>query len=298
MKKLLLLFGALLCCAAAFGRPQFIEPTRVLLADGLAFDAADVDGDWILARGLHEENIDPNDVFTFDWWERIVLFHRSPSGEWQMVQTLADEYLIFNSDEHFADRHDQVLENGIAAFSTNSGLHIFELVSGAWVSRSIVAAPQSPPVDLDFDGVTLLASDGSCSTAATAYLRQSDGSWAPQGELIGQAECQEFFRREMAVSGSRALVLEDGPFSSSPNDQVRVYERGGGAWQPGATLPLAPTPDVSFRSCARLARRCGHGRRQRHQCVPARPIRICLRRQDSAADLGPRAAFCTRPRNR
>lgn len=44
------------------------------------------------------------------------------------AQTLADEYLIFNSDEHFAAPHDLVLENGIAAFSTNSGFHIFELV--------------------------------------------------------------------------------------------------------------------------------------------------------------------------
>ena len=56
-----------------------------------------MDGDWILARGLHRENIDPRDPdWTFDWWEKIVLFHRSPSGEWQMVRTLADEYLIFN----------------------------------------------------------------------------------------------------------------------------------------------------------------------------------------------------------
>ena len=36
------------------------------------------------------------------------------------AQTLADEYLIFNSDEHFAAPHGLVLENGIAAFSTNS----------------------------------------------------------------------------------------------------------------------------------------------------------------------------------
>ena len=67
MKKLLWLIGALLCCATASGRPQFIEPTRVLLADGLDFNSADVDGDWILARGLHRENIDPNDPdWTFD----------------------------------------------------------------------------------------------------------------------------------------------------------------------------------------------------------------------------------------
>jgi len=244
VKQLLWLIGALLCCAAASGRPPFIEPARVLLADSLTFDAADVDGDWILARGLHIENIDPNDPnWTFDWWERIVLFHRSPSGEWQMVQTLADEYLIFNSDEHFAAPHDLVLENGIAAFSTNSGLHIFELVSGTWVSRGIVGAPQSPPVNLEFDGVTLLASDGSCSTAATAYTRQSNGSWAPQGELIGQGACDEFFPRELAVSGARALVFEDGPSTpSSPNDQVRVFERSGGAWQPLTTLPPPPQP--------------------------------------------------------
>ncbi len=203
-----------------------------------------MDGDWILARGLHRENIDPRDPdWTFDWWEKIVLFHRSPSGEWQMVRTLADEYLIFNSDEHSAAPHDLVLENGIAAFSTNSGLHIFELVSGTWVSRSIVGAPQYPPVDLAFDGVTLLASDGSCSTAATAYTRQSNGSWAAQGELIGQAECEEFMQRQLAVSGSRALVFEDGPTTSTTrNDRVREFERSGGAWQPGPTLPPPPTP--------------------------------------------------------
>ena len=243
MKKLLWLIGALLWCATASGRPQFIEPTRVLLAEGLYFNSVDVDGDWILARGLHRENIDPNDPdWTFDWWERIVVFHRSTSGAWQIVQTLADEYLIFNSDEHSAARHDLTLQNGIAAFSTNSGLHIFELVSGTWVSRSIVGAPQSPPVDLDFDGVTLLASEDSCSTAATAYTRQLDGRWAARGELIGEAECQEFFHRDVAVSGSRALVFEDGPYTSTPNDHVRVFERSGGAWQPGPTLPLPPTP--------------------------------------------------------
>ena len=243
MKKLLCLIGALFCCTVASGRPQFIEPTRALRVDGLSFIQADVDGDWILARGLYITNIDPNDPdWTFDWWERFVVFHRSPAGAWQQVQTLADEYLIFNSDEHFAAPHDLVLQNGIAAFSTNSGFHIFELVSGAWVPRSVVGTPPSPPVDLDFDGITLLASDGSCSTAATAYTRQSNGSWAAQGELIGQAECDEFFQRELSVRGPRALVFEDGPFTSAPNDQVRVFERSGGAWQPGMTLPPPPTP--------------------------------------------------------
>ena len=249
MKKLVLLIGALLCCAIAYGRPQFFEPTRELRAN-LSFQQADVDGDWILARGLYITNIDPNDPdWTFDWYEKIVLFHRASSGEWQMVQTLADEYLIFNSDEHFADPHDLVLENGVAAFSTNSGLHIFELVSGTWVSRNVVGESEQPPFDLDFDGITLLASDGSCSTAAKAFTRLADGSWAAQGELIGLAECQEYFRRELAVSGSRALVFEDGPYSSTPNDQVRVFERSGGAWQPGPTLPPPPpppTPDVLF----------------------------------------------------
>jgi hypothetical protein len=159
------------------------------------------------------------------------------------VQTLADEYLIFNSEEHSPDPHDLVLENGIAAFSTNSGLRVFELVSGAWVSRSIVGASQSPPTDLDFDGVTLLASDGSCATAATAYTRQSNGSWAAQGNLIGQPECEEYFQRQIAVSGSRALVFEDGPWTpSSENNQVRVFERSGGAWQPVTTLPPPPAP--------------------------------------------------------
>jgi len=203
MKKLVLLIGTLLCCDVAFGRPSFIEPTRELRAD-VGFEQADVDGDWILARGLYTTNVDPNDPnWSFDWWEKVVLFHRAASGEWQLVQTLADEYLIFNSDEHFADPHDLVLKNGVAAFSTNSGLHIFELVSGAWVSRSAVGAAAHPPENLDFDGITLLASDGSCETAAKAFTRQADGSWAAQGDLVGLPACDEYFRRENSVSGSR-----------------------------------------------------------------------------------------------
>jgi hypothetical protein len=168
VKKLLLLAGTLLCCAAASGRVPFVEPTRVLLAD-VGFSQADVDGDWILARGTYKRNIDPNDPdWSFDWWEKVVLFHRSASGEWQLVQTLADEYLIFNSDEHFADPHGLVLASGIAAFSTNSGLHIFELVSGAWVPRSVTPAPLTPPFELELASGTLLASDGSCSTVCRA----------------------------------------------------------------------------------------------------------------------------------
>jgi hypothetical protein len=241
--KKLLLAGTLLCCAIAYGRVPFVEPTQVLRVAGLGLGSADVDGDWILAVGYHRENVDPNDPdYTFDIWERIVVFHRSASGQWQMVQTLADEYLIFNSDEHPPPAHDLVLENGVAAFSTNSGLHVFERVSGTWVPRSVIGAPQSSPVDLEFDGVTLLASDGSCATAATAYTRQSNGSWAAQGELIGQPQCDEFFQRRMAVSGSRALVFEDGPWNSTPNDQVRVFERSGGAWLPVTTLPPPPGP--------------------------------------------------------
>ena len=254
VKKSLLLIGALLCSAVALGRPQFIDPTRVLTAPDLGFDNADVDGDWILARGLHMENIDPSDPnWTFDWWEKLVLFHRSSSGEWQMVQTLADEYLIFNSDEHPAPVHDLVLKNGIAAFSTNSGLHIFELVSGTWVARSVVGATQTPPVDLEFDGVTLLASDGSCSPAATAYTRQSNGNWAAQGELVGQSECEEYFQRKLAIDGSRALVFEDNPNTqSSGNDDVREFVRSGGAWLPGNTLPPPPTPETLFGSAIAL----------------------------------------------
>ena len=247
MKTSLLLIGTLLCCTVAQGRIPFVEPTRVLRADGLGFATADVDGDWILAKGYHRENVDPNDPdYSFDIWERIVVFHRSSSGEWQMVQTLADEYAMFNSDEHPVPVHDLVLENGVAAFSLNSGLHIFERVAGTWVPRSIVGAPQSSPVDLEFDGVTLLASDGSCSTAATAYTRRSNGSWAAQGDLIGQPACDDYFQRRLAVSGSRALVFEDGPYNSTPNDQVRVFERSGGAWQPVTTLPPPPAPVTPY----------------------------------------------------
>ncbi len=248
MKKSLLLVGALFCCATAFGHPPFIEPTRVLHADGIGLDTADVDGDWVLARGLYEANISPDDPdWTFDWYEKIVMFHRSASGEWQVVQTLADEYLMYNTDERPLPQHDLTLENGVAAFSTNSGLHVFELVAGTWVARSVVGAPSSPPVDLDFDGVTLLASDGSCSTAATAYTRQPDGSWAPQGDLAGQPACDEYFSRQMSVSGSRALVFEDGPYmGSSANDDVRVFERSAGAWLPGMTLPPPTTSDPIF----------------------------------------------------
>src|SRR5688572_21519980 len=247
MKRLVLLIGALLCCAIAYGRPQFIEPSRELRVGGLGFQQADVDGDWILARGIYKTNIDPNDPdWSFDWWEKIVLFRRAASGEWQLVQTLADEYLIFNSDEHYADPHDLELENGVAAFSTNSGLRIFELVSGTWVPRSIVGASQRPAAALDFDGVTLLASDGSCSTAATAFVRQTNGSWAAQDDLAGQAYCDEYFRRELAVSGSRALVFEDGPHTSAPNDEVREFERSGGAWLAGNSLPPPPTPDPQW----------------------------------------------------
>src|SRR5688572_24343022 len=151
MKKLVLLIGTLLCCAAVYARPQFIEPTRQLRVAGLAFQHADVYGDWILARGIYMTNIDPNDPdWTFDWWEKVVVFHRAASGEWQLVQTLSDEYLIFNSDEHFANPHDIVIDNNVAAFSTNSGLHVFELVSGTWVPRSVTGASPSPPFDLDF----------------------------------------------------------------------------------------------------------------------------------------------------
>jgi hypothetical protein len=248
MKRLVLLLGTLLCCAIVYGRPQFIEPTRELRA-ALGFTQADVEGDWIVARGLYITNIDPDDPdWSYDWWEKIVVFHRAASGEWQLVQTLADEYLIFNSDEHFADPHDLVLENGVAAFSTNSGLHVFELVAGTWVRRSVVGASAQAPFNLDFDGVTLLASDGSCSTAATAFTRRSDGSWVAQGELIGHGECDEYFQRETAVSGSRALVFEDGPWQQpdQENDRVRVFERSGGAWLPGATLPPPPPSTDTF----------------------------------------------------
>jgi hypothetical protein len=247
MKNFLLLIGSLLCSTVAFARPQFIDPAREIRVDGLRFTQADVQGDWILARGLYMTNIDPNDPnWSFDWWEKVVLFHRAPSGDWQLVQTLADEYLIFNSDEHFADPHDLALENGVAAFSTNSGLHIFRFASGAWVPRTVVGASEHPPEELDFDGTTLLASDGSCSTAAKAFTRQANGNWAVQGELVGMAECEEHFRRELAVSGARALVLEDGLSPSTPNYQVREFERSGEAWLPGNTFPPPPAPEPWF----------------------------------------------------
>jgi hypothetical protein len=254
MKKLVLLIGALLCCAATYARPQFIDPTSTLRSGELGFEQADVDGDWILARGLYRKNIDPNDPqWSFDWWEKVVLFHRATSGQWQVVQTLADEYLIFNSDEHSPDPHDLALENGVAAFSTNSGLHIFELVSGSWVSRSIVGAQQHPPIKLEFDGVTLLAADGSCSTAATAYTRQADGRWAASGDLVGLSECEEFPRPKMAVWGARALVGEHGPVVGGTRDeQVREFERSAGAWLPGMTLPLPPTPDIFYGAAVAL----------------------------------------------
>jgi hypothetical protein len=248
MKKLMLLIGSLLCGTVALARPQFIEPAREVRIDNLRFTQADVYGDWILARGLYMTNIDPNDPnWSFDWWEKVVLFHRAPSGDWQLVQTLADEYLIFNSDEHYPDPHDLVLKNGVAAFSTNTGLRIFHLSSGVWVPRTVVGASDHPPEDLDFDGTTLLASDGSCSPAAKAFTRQADGRWVAQSELVGMTVCEEFFRRELAVSGTRALVLEDGPNDPTTfNYQVRVFERSGTAWLPGNTLPPPPTFDPFF----------------------------------------------------
>ena len=246
MKKLALLLGTLLCCTIAQARVPFVEPTRELRAN-LGFEQVDVDGDWILARGLYITNVDPNDPdWSFDYWEKVVVFRRASSGEWQLVQTLADEYLIFNSDEHFADPHDLVLQNGIAAFSTNSGLHIFELVGGTWVRRDVIGATPGEPHDLDFDGTTLLASDGSCSTAARAFTRQTNGSWAAQGDLAGLTECDEYFRRDLAVSGARVLVLEDVANSPPTQDRVRVFARSGNAWLPGNTLPPPPVPDILY----------------------------------------------------
>jgi hypothetical protein len=61
MKTLALLVGSLLCCALAQARPQFIDPTRVLSIADLDIQQADVDHDWILARGLYRRNVDPED---------------------------------------------------------------------------------------------------------------------------------------------------------------------------------------------------------------------------------------------
>ena len=248
MKKLGLLIGMLLFCAIAYGRVPFVEPTLALRIPDAGIQQTAVEGDWILARAHYRTNVNPDDPeYDFDIWEKVVLFHRTTFGEWQLVQTLADEYLIFNSDEHYPDPHDLVLANGVAAFSTNSGLHIFERVAGSWVPRPVVGASQQEPVDLAFDGTTLLASDGSCATAAKVFTRQANGSWAAaQGELVGLAECEEYFRRELAVSGSRALVFEDAPFNGTPNDHVRVFERSGGAWLPGATLPRPSDADPYY----------------------------------------------------
>lgn len=251
MKKLVLLIGTLLCCAVAYGRPQFLEPTRELRSD-VGFTQADVDGDWIVARGTYITNVDPNDPdWSYDYYEKVVVFHRSSSGEWQLTQTLADEYVIFNSDEHFANPRDLVLENGVAAFSTNSGLHIFELVGSTWVPRSVVNAPPGSPFDLAFDGTTLLAWNGACSPAATAFTRQSGGSWAATGELGGNYQCSEdedaYIERSLAVSGSRALVYETGAtLPGSENDRVHVFERAGGAWQFAGPLPAPSPPDPLY----------------------------------------------------
>ncbi|HEX6397789.1 MAG TPA: hypothetical protein VFZ95_10220 [Steroidobacteraceae bacterium] len=250
MTKLPWLLGALLCSGLVSGRPQFIEPRVIATPAGHTAAHAAVQGDWIIASMLHQVKFDPGDPESdFEWWEKIALFRRSTSGDWQMVQTLADEFSLGNSDEHEPPTHEVAMQNDVLAFSTRSGLQIFELVSGSWVRRTVTGAPPGAPLKLAFDGVTLLASSESCETAATAYSRQANGSWAASGQLIGTGQCDEFFQREQAVSRQRALVFEDGPNTGTLNNQVRVFTLSGGAWQPGATLPPpppGPAPDPFF----------------------------------------------------
>lgn len=248
MKKLLLLVAALLSCAIAWGRPQYLQPTHVIRPEGHGVMHAALDGDWIVASMLHRVNIDPNDPdWTFDWWEKIVVFHRTPAGQWQIVQTLADEYAIYNNDDERIPHHDVAMKNGVLAFATNSGLQIHELVSGVWVPKPVVGAPPEVPFELDFDGATLLAGSETCSTVATAYSRQADGTWVANGQLAGLPECDEFFYRDFAVNTPRALVYEDVPNAfGSQNDRVRVFNFSGGAWQPGPLLPPPPFDDQLF----------------------------------------------------
>ena len=124
------------------------------------------------------------------------------------------------------------------------------------------------------------------------------GSWAARASST-KAYATGSTAAQLAVSGSRALVFEDGPYTSTLSDQgarVRAQRRRLAA-APTAQPPRPPTPDALFGPAIACAV-TWHGCRQRYTRVSARRFRFRPCRPDSAARLGSRSALRKGPGDR
>ncbi len=126
-----------------------------------------VDGDWLLATGSRYTDENRTEIDYSAW-----LYQRQSNGTWTLVRRLV-QYIYPTDFDEPPMKLD--MQGGVAAIVQEYNSWIFERSGTNWVS---VPSPiQTDGMDVAVNGGTILATQGYCAWAATAYRKGTNGAW-------------------------------------------------------------------------------------------------------------------------
>lgn len=232
--KVRVVAASVLCALplCSFAAPLVIDPAATLEIPDARYefitDVA-IDGDWLIMTAARVEEPFPGDR---QFLQGAFLFNRNTGGEWEYVRLLEDHAGVLD-DREVAIR--VAMNNGLAAITVPSGIHVYELRSNDWVQ--VPAQGSSGGYTLEIDAGTILASDGGCGAGATAYRKNTAGVYA----AVHTYQALPYF----CSDGDQ---LERGDISGSivvmHQEDNETFESGYYVWEgvpPGAAPTTIPT---------------------------------------------------------
>ena len=227
MKLLLLFAAAALIGGVAHARPVTIEETARITdpdpTDEIFGWQVAIDGDFAVGIG-YKTIPDPNG--NDDTLRTVYLFHLV-NGRWTFVRTLVQS-LASNEGDGTAS-HGVDMRNGIIAAAMQP-LYIFERSGADYVQKAVIQTNEFRGNDVYIDGDRILF--GGACWGATAYVRDSNGTWGTEdflpGDFCGSTDGAS--GGPVALAGQWAVVSD--PFNEDqlPGPAVTIFRGLGGQW--------------------------------------------------------------------
>jgi hypothetical protein len=182
--------------------PQVLQETAKIVSPDPTYrfpGSIAVDGDWLIAVGSRYTNENWDEIDYSAW-----LFQRQSNGTWTLVRRLV-QYIYPTDFDEPPMKVD--MQGGVAAIVQEYNSWIFERSGTNWVA---VPSPiQTDGMDIAVNGGTILATQGYCAWAATAYRKGTNGAWQVVRSTEAQPDdfCEnEDDRGAIDVSGNANIV--------------------------------------------------------------------------------------------
>lgn len=220
----LFLFAAVTAPIASTAGPLIIEETARIATPDPTYAwpvSVAVDGDWLLASGVREEQSGLLDNSTW-------LYRRQSNGTWTLERRLHQILYENDLDEPPVK---VAMQGGIAVIVKETASAIFERSGSSWI---LMNSPiQTDGMDVEVNGGTIVVTTGNCDWRTNAYRKGTNGAWTLVRSTPGEFDPDFLCENEViagdtgvAANGNATIVatyafegsarIFEGPFGTPP----------------------------------------------------------------------------------